>query len=239
MAMDNRTIRQSGARLLALAGLTGCGGDLTLPTPTGEGVAFAAIDGDDQTGMVGEELPRPLVVSVEDGGAPARDYRVAFSITEGPSGVRLDPDTATTDDDGRAATRVTLGSDIGPYEIVATLVVVDPPPAAVFAGAAVAGRPDTVRAAAPLLQSGRRGDPVTDAPTVVLVDRFGNPVAGAEVSWQVTAGGGEVTGGTTADDAGRATATWTLGSGVGIQKLQASVDGATGSPIVFSAAVLF
>jgi hypothetical protein len=239
MVMAGTTIRHRRARLLALAALWGCGGDLALPTPSGEGLALAAVDGNGQTGVVGEPLPRPLVVSVASGDEPVADYKVAFSIVQGPAGVGLEPDTATTNNQGRATTRVTLGPDTGPYEISATLVVVEPPPAAVFEGAAVAGRPDTIRAAAPLLQSGRRGEPVTDAPSVVQVDRFGNPAEGAEVRWQVTAGGGVVSGGTTADAAGRATAAWTLGNGVGIQKVQASAEGASGSPIVFSAAVLF
>lgn len=227
-------------RFLGFAALAACGGDVVLPSASVEGLTLAIEDGNGQTGSVGEKLREPLVVSVKSQGAPAIDFQVAFSVVDGPAGVRVEPDTATTDEDGLAATTVTLGTETGDYQIEATLVVPEPqpPPVAVFEGAAVAGRPDTIRAAAPLLQSGRRGEPVEDAPTVVVVDRFGNPAAGAEVQWEVTVGGGQVTG-TTVDAEGRATATWTLGNGVGIQKLEAAVEGAHGSPIVFSAAVLF
>jgi hypothetical protein len=238
--MSSMTIRQT-LFLLTLVPLSGCGGDLTLPGPSGEGVALSIVDGNGQTGTVGEELPRPLVVSVESGGAPARDHMVAFSILAGPPGVQLEPDTAITGDDGRAATYVQLGTETGAYEIEARLVVTEPqpPPNAVFEGSAVAGEPDTLRAASPINQPGRREEEVEDAPTVVVLDRFGNPVADAEVQWEVTAGDGEVTGGTTADAEGRATAVWILGEDAVVQKLSARVEGAHGSPVNFTAVALF
>ena len=86
------------------------------------------MDGDDQTGRVGEELPKPLVVSVQEDGSPIADHAVAFSIVSAPAGVRLEPDTAFTGDDGRATTHVVLGPEMGSYEITATLVVPDPEP---------------------------------------------------------------------------------------------------------------
>jgi hypothetical protein len=231
-------------RILAwclLATLTGCGSDLAVSTSTGEGVALSIVDGDEQTGTVGEALPEPLVVEVLSEGTPTAGHEVAFSIAGDPAGARLEPDTAVTGDDGRAVAHVVLPPEIGAYQIEATLVVSDPqpPPTAVFDAAAVAGEPDTLRAASPLTQPGRRDHPVTEAPTVVVLDRFGNPVAGAPVEWEVTAGGGEVTGGTVAGTDGRATATWTLGEGVGVQKLVARVEGAHGSPVAFTAVVLF
>ena len=108
-----------------------------------------------------------------------------------------------------------------------------------FDGSAVAGAPDTLRALSPVNQPGKREEIVEDAPTVVVLDRFGNPVAGAGVEWEVTAGGGQVSGGTTTDADGRATATWTLGDSRGAQKLVARVQGANGSPLNFLALVLF
>jgi hypothetical protein len=224
---------------LSLAALVGCGGDVTLPTPSGEGVTLSIEDGIDQTGRVGEELPRLLVVSVKEGEAPLEDQAVAFSIVSAPAGVTLEPDTAFTDEDGQAATQVFLGPEMGAYEIEATLVVADPPATVVFEGAAVAGAPDTLRALSPVNQPGQREEVVEDAPTVLVLDRFGNPVAGAEVEWEVTAGGGEVSGATTADANGMATATWTLGDARGAQKLVARVEGAHGSPLTFLALVLF
>jgi len=105
----------------ALPTLVACGGDLALPVPSTEGVALSIVDGDDQTGRVGEELPKPLVVSVHENGSPIVDHPVAFSIVSAPAGVRLEPDTALTDDAGRATTHLVLGPEMGSYEISATL----------------------------------------------------------------------------------------------------------------------
>lgn len=134
-----------------------------------------------------------------------------------------------------------LGPELGSYEISATLVVPEPesPPTAVFDGSAVAGAPDTLRALSPVNQPGEREEVVEDAPTVIVLDRFGNPVAGTGVEWEVTAGGGQVSGGTTTDADGRAAATWTLGDSRGAHKLVARVQGAQGSPLNFLALVLF
>jgi hypothetical protein len=227
--------------VVLLLALVGCGGDLGLPSASGEGVAVSVVDGNGQTGTVGEELPDPLVVQVESGGTPIAGHEVAFVIAGEPEGGRLDPDTAVTGDDGRAVARWVLGPEVGPYEVEARLVVSDPepPPTAVFEASAVAGDPDTLRAGSPLIQPGRRGQAVPEAPTVLVRDRYGNPVAGVLVEWDVTAGGGEVTGSAPTDAGGRAAVTWTLGMGVGVQKLVARVEGAHGSPVTFSATVLF
>ena len=104
-----------------------------------------------------------------------------------------------------------------------------------------AGAPDTVRGAGPTSQPGRRGQALADPLTVLVVDRFGNPVAGATVEWAVLdANDGElsaqssVTGGD-----GTSSVTWTLGTRIGVERAQASVAGATGSPVGFTAIVLF
>jgi hypothetical protein len=55
----------------------------------------------------------------------------------------------------------------------------------------------------------------------------------------VTVGDGQVSGGTVTDAAGRATAAWVLGDKAGVQKLEARVAGAHGSPVNFTVVVLF
>jgi hypothetical protein len=111
---------------------------------------------------------------------------------------------------------------------------------AVFEASAVAGDPDTVRAVSPVSQPGRIGQPTPEDPVVLVVDRFGNPVGGAEVNWDVTAGRGSVSSPQTSTGAdGKATVTWTLGLGIGVQKLTAQVEAAHGSPVTFTATVLF
>lgn len=227
---------------LAFALILGCGGDLTLPTLSGVGVDLSILGGNGQTGTVGQELPEPLVVGVESGGAPVKGHKVAFVVAGDPAAGRLEPDTAVTGPDGRAVALWVLGTEPGPYEVEARLVVSEPapPPMAVFEASAVAGEPDTVRAASPVSQPGRIGQPTPEDPTVLVLDQFGNPVGGAAVNWDVTAGRGSVSSAQTATGAdGKATVTWTLGLGIGVQKLTARVEGAHGSPVTFTATVLF
>lgn len=227
---------------LSLAVSMGCGGDLALPTPSGEGVDVAILGGNGQTGTVGQELPEPLVVSVESDGTPIAGRQVAFVVAGESAAGRLDPDTVVTGSDGRAIARWVLGSETGPHQVEARLVVSEPspPPMAVFAASAVAGEPDTLRALSPVSQPGRVGQPTPEGPVVMVVDRFGNPVGGAGVDWDVTAGGGSVSSAQTSTGPdGNAAVTWTLGLGIGVQKLTARVEGAHGSPVTFTATVLF
>jgi hypothetical protein len=103
-----------------------------------------------------------------------------------------------------------------------------------------AGEAETVRAVGPVSQPGRIGQPTPEDPTVLVVDQVGNPVGGAEVQWDVTTGWGSVSSAqTTTGTDGRASVTWTLGVGIGVQKLRARVDGVQGSPVMFTATVLF
>ncbi len=73
------------------------------------------------------------------------------------------------------------------------------------------------------------------SPLRVLVTRDQVPTAGATVRWTTQDGGtlGDPT--TVADDNGIASNDWTLGDGVGAQTAEASIEGAEGSPITFTA----
>jgi len=87
-------------------------------------------------------------------------------------------------------------------------------------------------------QSGNVGEAL-GAPVVVRVTRSGTPEAGATVGWTVTGGGGSVSPATsTTDGSGNASTSWTLGPAAGPNALQASVAGATGSPITFTATAI-
>jgi hypothetical protein len=98
----------------------------------------------------------------------------------------------------------------------------------------------SMRAASTVSQPGRIGQPVRERPTTLVLDQLGNPVADAPVDWVVTAGRGSVSSTQTETGPdGKATVTWTLGLGIGVQKLTARVEGAHGSPVTFTATVLF
>lgn len=63
-------------------------------------------------------------------------------------------------------------------------------------------------------QSGPAGLPTATAPSVLVTDPQGNPIAGVTVHWQVLSGSGSVGTATSTTDAnGRASNVWTLGAG--------------------------
>jgi plastocyanin len=84
-------------------------------------------------------------------------------------------------------------------------------------------------------QTGIVGQPLSDPIQVVVTDN-GSAAAGVTVNWVVTAGGGEVAPPFAPTDGnGVSGAIWALGDAPGSQTVQATVDGATGSPVTFTA----
>jgi hypothetical protein len=225
-----------------LAGALGCGNNLTLPDqPTGtESVALSKLDGDAQVGTVGEALQAPLVVQVlTEDQQPAVGRRVAFEPSSDPAAGQVSPDTAVTNEAGMAIAHWVLGTAPGSHVVVAKLVDVEGQ-LQEFRAEAKPAAPDTLSAETPLSQPGRRMLAVGTAPTVRVVDHFGNPVEGVPVAWQVTAGEGEVSEPISATGAdGSATVEWILGNRIGVHKLTAAIGSVTGSPVTFSATVLF
>jgi Big-like domain-containing protein len=227
-----------------LAGVLGCGSDLLLPDPPGGGqnVALTKVDGDEQTGTVGEPLLTPLVVQVLTAREqPASGRKVAFGPPSDPAAGAVTPDTAVTNDAGQATARWVLGTSPGPQVVVAHLVGGEADnQVAEFRAAALAAAPDTLRPGSALAQAGQRKREVGTAPVVHVVDRFGNPVPNISVAWQVTAGGGKVEQPITSTDAeGNTSAHWTLGDRLGFHQLTAAIGDVSGSPVTFSATVLF
>ena len=77
----------------------------------------------------------------------------------------------------------------------------------------IAGNAAQIAAASPVSQSAPVGTPVTSAPSVVVKDGAGNPVAGVTITFAITQGGGSLNGPTqTTNASGVATVSdWTLG----------------------------
>ena len=74
------------------------------------------------------------------------------------------------------------------------------------------------------------------APLQVVVTDGGAPAAGATVTWSTTAATGSMTPTSTPTDAnGIASSSWALGTVAGPQSAQATLSGASGSPITFTA----
>jgi hypothetical protein len=86
--------------------------------------------------------------------------------------------------------------------------------------ASIAANSSTSLAAAP-------GTQITELPSVIVRDQSGNPIGGVPVIFNVTAGGGTITGGnTTSNSSGIATVgSWTLGASIGTNTLTATTGG--------------
>jgi hypothetical protein len=236
--MKRLAVQPRTALAVLALGITGCGGDLTLPGP---GLGLEVVQGNGQQGTVGEELPSVVVVQVTSDGAPIPGQRIVFS-SDNPAD-SFEPDTAVTDGTGKAFTRWMLGTEPGTYEGQARVLAAGDSTltAAVLQASAVAGEPDTLRAAGPTTQAGNRGQPLDESLRVVVVDRYGNPVAGADVVWAVTEGDGTLGDEhTLTGPDGTSAVTWTAGSRLGVQRVEARVAGvASGSPLTFTAVVFF
>jgi len=228
--------------LLSLS-LFGCGSDLVLPESPGsaaESVALTKVNGDQQQGTVGERLGSPLIVRVlNQDQQGVSGLTVTFDLGDAAGGT-VDPASATTNSAGEAVSNWTLGTVPGPYTVVARLTGVEgEDKVAEFHAVAGAGVPVALSAQAPLDQPGRREQAVQTPPVVQVTDRYGNPVPGKPITWQVIAGEGTASPGISETDSdGKATTAWTLGDRIGIHKLTATVQGVAGG-LTFKANVLF
>lgn len=243
--MATRSPLASRALVLILTGALGCGGDLLLPDPPGggENVVLSKVDGDNQEGVVGEQLQHPLKVKVltpRELPAVGREVQFVFTSAAG----EVSPAQAFTNSLGEAIATWKLGTEPGPQTVGARLVVSDTtaPQVQEFTAQAKPAPPDTLSAKSPTSQPGRRGKKADSQPVVQVVDRFGNPVPNVTVAWQVTVGQGEVSEAITlTKDDGTATVEWTLGKQRIVQRLTATVGPGPihGSPVNFTATVFF
>ncbi len=191
-------------------------------TALGAGVASLRVaSGDVQTASAGSLAAQPLVVQALDAkGAAVSGAPVTFAAITG--GGTLSKLVDTTDAQGLARTRLTVGTTAGTNTVSVT---------ANAKQASFAVR-STAAAAKTLVQvNGNNGQDTVRATlrdTLILAvrDTFNNPVPGVAVTWTITQGGGAVQLLTQpTDSAGRARALWTLGTAKGANSLTASVAG--------------
>ena len=87
--------------------------------------ALVKVSGDNQTGTPGNALASPFVVEAQDeDGEPLAGHSVTFAVTAG--GGSLSETSARTNANGRAQTRLTLGSAPGVNSVQASVTGVDP-----------------------------------------------------------------------------------------------------------------
>lgn len=214
--------RVSFALGIVTAGIAGACSD-SIQAPALNPTTIEAITPMTLAGIVDAEItPLPTVRVRDVNGKPVQGIQVTFRLTTG-SGT-LGNSASTTDVDGLARTKWTLGRSVGVTTLAASSSGL---PDIVFTAVTTAGPAFSllpVAVAAP--RTGMAGRPQLDRPSVVVQDRFGNPVARVTVTFSVISGGGTIEGATViTDDLGEATpGSWTLGS-IGPNVMSAAVAG--------------
>ena len=202
--------------------------------------------GDGQERPASTQLAAPFVVSVLDqDGSSLAGVTVSFSVTAGGGMLSSTTDanpctvasstssaTATTDANGRAATRLTLGSDAGTNTVSATVEGLEP--VTFTATAAEQAMPHSLTKVCGDSQEGMASEQLAEPFVVSVLDEDGAAMAGVVVSFAVTAGGGTLSAATATTDAtGRAATRLTLGSDAGTNTVSATVEGL--EPVTFTA----
>jgi Bacterial Ig-like domain (group 3)/Bacterial Ig-like domain (group 1) len=230
-----RTTALGWTAMLTILGACGGGGDLLLPGSAEP--ANVTVQGDGQSGRVGEALSQPLVAVVTDAnGRPIDGATVVFVLTDPAPGASLTPDTARTNSDGQASASVVLGTRPGNQAGQVQALGASGSPAATqnFTLQALPENANGILAVSGQDQSGPVGSTLAEPLVVQVTDPFGNPIPDVTVAWTVD-GGGAVTAPTTTTGAdGTTSVQRTLGGAAGAQHTFASVDGLAGSPVTFT-----
>jgi hypothetical protein len=227
--------RYSVQATLLFVGVIGglsCNGDSptgnanTTPTPA----TIQIFSGNNQEAIVGTELPNPLVVEVLDAqGRAVGGQSVSWSVVMG--GGSVSPTASTTNANGEARTFLRVGPTAGAQRVQATLGSLTP---AVFDAVARPRPASQVVVADGNNQSANAGAQLAQQIVARVLDATGAPVAGANVTFSVTSGGGSVNPTAVMSGAdGRAATTWTLGTTVGTQTVSAASGSA--APATFTA----
>jgi hypothetical protein len=192
--------------------------------------------GNNQEAAVGTAVAVPPSVLVTDAhDNPVGGVSVTFAVASG--GGSITGATQTTTASGTAAVGSwTLGTAPGPNTLTATATGLSGSPRT-FTATAETGAAVSIAVHAGNSQTATVGTPVSVRPSVKVVDGFGNPVEGVQVTFAVTAGGGSITGAvkTTNSSGIAAVGSWTLGTTAGGNLLSATAPGLAGSPVQFAA----
>jgi hypothetical protein len=230
-----------------------CGGDRVAgpPVPAAPMLSIVPGGGDNQTGTVGTLLPLPLIVQLSGISGSLNGQILTFVVTSGGGTVFAPTVLTGTPNSGPAANRSgigqntwTLGPTAGPQSVEARLVDAKTGQTltqATFRATAVVGTANSLKVAVGDQQTALAGALVSVPPAVLVTDRSGNPIENVTVAFQVTGGGGSITGAAQVATNSSGIATlggWRLGTTTGANTLTASAAGLTGSPLTFTAAAI-
>ena len=210
--------------LVAVAVLSSCSdGD---PLLFGEPDSLESLSAEFQEGTVGERSDEPPRARVLDRrGNPAPGVDVEWSVTQG-RGEITNRVTRSNDAGIVAIEGWTLGTAVGDNAVTAS---VSGAGSVEFRAVAQAGPPDSLHNTVGHRTFGTVAAPVNVLPRVTVTDRFGNPLEGVAITFEVAEGDGTLEEPETVSDSqGHASpADWILGPVAGIQSLEASSGGLT------------
>jgi hypothetical protein len=217
----------AGANTLQ-ATAVGMSGSPVIFTATGAAGAASLLfkkGGDGQSAAVGTAVTTPPAIQVTDvyGNPASSGSSVIFAVQSGGGSVAGAPSvTITTDLTGAASASWTLGSLAGANALTATGVS----HTVTFAATATGPAGLNITNYRGDGQTGLTGLAVLIAPAIQVTDLSGHPVAGVQVTFSATAGGGSVTGATQITDVGgiATVGSWTMGPQPGLNELQAAFN---------------
>jgi alpha-tubulin suppressor-like RCC1 family protein len=210
------------AGLVSLVGLAGCGDDPS--APAGPPAALVIVAGGIQQGVVGTTLDTTLTVQVLDtAGRGVAGVPVLFRGSPGTG--LLVPLGGVTGRQGRARASWELPTTPGTYTVWAVVAGLD---SVSFVASVVAAAPASILVIAGQDQIGEVGRPFAESVGVRVVDPFGNPAPGVDVSFTPQAGGQVSASTRVTDSLGEAGVIWTAGPSGGHDTLSAAVAGVPG-----------
>jgi adhesin/invasin len=206
----------------------------TITLSAGPATQMGIIAGDNQSAVAGTAVATaPSVIVGDDNDNLVAGVDVTFTVESG--GGSVTGAVATTNASGIATVGSwTLGETAGTNTLTASAPGL---PDVTFTATGTAGTATQMAINAGDGQSATAGTAVATAPSVIVRDTNGNPVAGVDVTFAVASGGGSVTGASaTTNASGIATVGgWTLGTTAGTNTLTATAPSLTGSPLTFTA----
>lgn len=215
--------------------LSACHHDTTAPlVPVSLEVASSTAP----SGVVGSLLtPSPGFIVKDASGRTLGGVPIVVSISDGAGTLRSAP-TRTAANGPTSVGQWTLGTRSGRNAVTITSGSL---PALTIEATALPGPPVALVVDAGDAQSALAGDRVVQPISAKVVDAFGNGVPGVSVTFNVTKGGGTITGVTATSDASGVAGSfnWTLGRVGGAQEVVASAQlGLNPAAIKFAASIL-
>lgn len=210
----------------ASTGSVGTPAAFSLTNVTGAASAIAVVSGSGQSAAVGAAFGAPLIVVVTDSfgnlvsGAP-----VTFGAPGSGATAVLGATTATTGSNGRAQITVTAGTVAGAYSVTASIAG---GASATFSLANATGAASMLTVTGGSGQTTNVSTAFSSPLTVKVVDGYGNPKAGASVSFTAPGAGASATLGApsaTTSTAGIASVTATANAAGGSYNVTASTAG--------------